>query len=101
MCPRSANVLSRCIAKAESRSQHTSTFTLTLSEFLPDAQRIGQGVVVNQTGWETVLENNKKSFAAEFVQRSRFAAAYPTSLTPTQFVDALFTNGVAPLDADR
>jgi hypothetical protein len=75
---------------------------IVLSDFLPDAQKIGQGVIVNQTGWETVLENNKQSFAAEFVQRSRFAAAYPTSLTPAQFVDALFGNaGVTPSAADR
>ena len=30
-----------------------------LSEFLPDSQRIGQGVIVNQSSWEQVLENNK------------------------------------------
>jgi cytochrome c peroxidase len=75
---------------------------LALSEFLPDAQRLGQGVIVNQTGWESVLENNKQSFAAEFVQRARFISAYPTSLTPAQLVDALFANaGVTPLAADR
>src|SRR5205814_6004226 len=42
-----------------------------LNEFLPDTQRIGQGVVVGQTGWETILENNKRAFALEFVQRPR------------------------------
>jgi len=75
---------------------------LKLSEFTPDAQKIGQGVVVNQTGWETVLENNKQAFATEFVQRSRFVAAFPASLTPAQFVDALFTNaGMVPSATDR
>src|SRR5206468_4365589 len=75
---------------------------LRFSEFLPDTQKIGQGVIVNQAGWETVLENNKQAFAAEFVQRSRFTSAYPTSLTPEQFVDTLFTNaGVVPLSSDR
>src|SRR5438876_24946 len=54
---------------------------LRFSEFLPDTQKIGQGVIVNQAGWVTVLENNKQAFAAEFVQRSRFTSAYPTSLT--------------------
>jgi hypothetical protein len=73
-----------------------------LSEFLPDTQAIGQGVVVNQPGWETVLENNKQSFSAEFVQRSRFTSTYPTSLTPAQFVDMLFANaGVLPASSDR
>ena len=75
---------------------------LRFSEFLPDTQKIGQGVIVNQAGWETVLENNKQAFAAEFVQRSRFTSAYPTSLTPEQFVDQLFMNaGVTPSATDR
>ena len=72
------------------------------NEFLPDTQRIGQGVVVGQTGWEAVLENNKQAFASEFVQRSRFATAFATTLTPAQFVDALFANaGVTPVATDR
>jgi len=62
------------------------------SEFLPDIQQIGNGVVVGQTGWETVLENNKQSFAAQFTQRARFTTAFPTSMTPAQFVDKLNTN---------
>jgi hypothetical protein len=72
------------------------------SEFLPDTQQIGQGVIVGQPGYETVLENNKLAFTAEFVQRARFTTANPTTLTPTQFVDKLFTNaGVTPSTADR
>jgi Tol biopolymer transport system component len=75
---------------------------ITRSEFLPDTQQIGQGVIVNQAGWETLLENNKQAFATEFVQRSRFASAYPTSLTPEVFVDTLFANaGVTPSSSDR
>jgi Tol biopolymer transport system component len=62
------------------------------NEFLPDTQEIGSGVVVGQTGWETVLENNKQAFATEFVQRSRFTTALQTTMTPAQFVDKLFTN---------
>jgi CSLREA domain-containing protein len=64
------------------------------NEFLADTQRVGRGVVVGQTGWETVLENNKQAYALEFVQTSRFTAAgaFPTSLTPSQFVDKLNTN---------
>jgi hypothetical protein len=73
-----------------------------LSEFLPDSQQIGQGVIVGQAGWEAVLENNKQAFTAEFVQRSRFSSAYPTSMTPAEFVDTLFANaGVTPLGTDR
>jgi len=72
------------------------------SEFLPDTQQIGSGVVVGATGWETVLENNKQAFTNDFVQRSRFTTAFPTTMTPAQFVDKLFTNaGVTPTTTDR
>ena len=72
------------------------------SEFLPDTQTIEQGLVVGQTGWETVLENNKQAFVAEFVQRSRFTKAYANTLTPGQFVDMLFANaGVTPTLTER
>ncbi len=75
---------------------------LKLSEFKPDTQEIGKGVVVNQSGWETVLENNKRAYVNEFVQRARFTAAYPTTLTPAEFVDKLFANaGVTPSASDR
>lgn len=66
-------------------------------EFLPDTRQIGLGVVVGEAGWEELLENNKQVFAADFVARSRFIDAYPTTLTPTEFVNALFVNaGVMP-----
>ena len=71
-------------------------------EFVADAEQIGQGVVVNAPGWEMVLENNKQAFTLDFVQRSRFTTALPTSLTPTQFVNQLFLNaGVTPSASDR
>ncbi|HWP53721.1 MAG TPA: Calx-beta domain-containing protein, partial [Pyrinomonadaceae bacterium] len=63
--------------------------TVRFTEFLADTQKIGEGVIVLQTGWEQVLENNKQAFTLAFAQRSRFTTAYPNSLTPAQFVDAL------------
>ena len=75
---------------------------LRLNEFLPDTKEIGQRVVVNQSGWEQLLESNKQAFATEFVQRSRFASIYSTSLSPAQFVETLFANaGVTPTSSDR
>jgi uncharacterized delta-60 repeat protein len=72
------------------------------NEFLRDSQEIGAGLVVNSPGWELVLENNKVAFIAKFVQRTRFTTAFPTSLTPAQFVDTLFANaGVAPTAVER
>jgi hypothetical protein len=72
------------------------------SEFLPDTQQIGHDVVVGVGNWQAQLENNKQTFAADFVARPRFTSAYPTSLTPAQFVDALFVNAaVIPSATDR
>jgi Tol biopolymer transport system component len=65
---------------------------LTFAEFMPDTQRIGQDVVVNSTGWEVRLEANKRAYANEFVSRTRFAEAYPATLTPAQYVDKLNQN---------
>ena len=63
-----------------------------LSEFLAAIQQIGQAVTVGKDDWQTQLETNKVGFALDFVSRSRFTFAYPTSMTPAQFVDALFVN---------
>jgi len=71
------------------------------NEFLPDTQEIGLGVVVGQTGWETVLENNKVAFTTEFVQRARFTAAFLPSMTAAQFVDTLNTNAGNPLSVSE
>jgi CSLREA domain-containing protein len=74
---------------------------LTLREFTPEAQKISKGVVVLQTGWQQKLETNKQAFISEFVQRPRFTIAYPTSMTPAQFVDKLFaTAHVESTDPD-
>ena len=74
-----------------------------LNEFLPDTQQIGQDVVVGVGAWQAKLESNKQAFAAAFVGRARFTSAYATSLTPAQFVDALYAKaGVAsPPSAER
>ena len=75
---------------------------LNLSEFRPGRQAIGEGVIVNQSGWEAKLESNTQAFASEFVQRSRFTNLYPTTMSPAEFVDSLFRNGgVTPDGSDR
>ncbi len=63
-----------------------------LNEFLPDSQSIAQNVIVGTTGWPTRLDNNKTAFAQTFVARPRFTTAYPSNMTPEQFVDKLNTN---------
>lgn len=71
-------------------------------ELMSDTPSIAQGVVVNQTGWQQTLENNKSTFAQQFVQRTRFASSYPATMTPAEFVDKLFANaGVTPSGSER
>jgi hypothetical protein len=72
---------------------------LSRIEFLPDTQQIGQGVVVGQPGWQALLETNKQNFAADFVLRSRFTTAFPTTLPAAQFVDTLNQNADGALSA--
>ena len=74
------------------------------NQFIPDLKQIGQGVIVLQPGWETVLENNKVAFSQAFVQRSAFTdpSAYPTTMSPAAFVAKLANNaGVPANDPDR
>jgi Tol biopolymer transport system component len=74
-----------------------SPVPIKLDEFLPDTQRIGQGVIVRQAGWAQVLENNKRNFALEFVQRARFTSAFSPTTSAAEFVDKLIQNSSNPL----
>jgi len=71
-------------------------------EFVPDSFQISNGVIIGQPGAEALLEANKVAFANDFVNRTRFTTAYATSLTPSQFVDALIAKaGFTPTPAQR
>jgi hypothetical protein len=104
--PRAAEREHRLYKSAYGDAQGTSNLgpshqlavpVIRFNEFLPDTQQIGRGVVVGQTGWEQVLENNKVAFIAEFVRRSRFTTAYPGTMSAGQFVDTLNANAGNPL----
>jgi len=60
-------------------------------EFVRDTQAISRGVIVNNPGWELQIESNTVDFINLFVARPEFLANYPTSLTPSQYVDKLNT----------
>jgi len=83
--------------KAAYRNLPDAPVPIRFNEFLPDTQQISHGVVVNQPGWDTVLQNNKQAFSDEFVNRARFTSAYPQSMTPSEFVDTLNANAGSPL----
>ena len=72
---------------------------IRFSDFLADIAQIGNGVVVLQPGWETVLETNKVAYFNAFVQRPAFTdpTNFPASLTPAQFVDKLNSRAGNPL----
>jgi Tol biopolymer transport system component len=74
---------------------------LRLEEFLPDVQQIGQGVIVGVGDWQARLEANKRAYFEEFVARPAFTTAYPSTLTPAQFVDALNANAGGALSASE
>jgi len=80
-----------------------------LSEFIPDAQFVGNGIVVNGQLSGPVINQNKATFATQFVnctdatkyRCAEFKAIYD-GLTNTQYVDRLFqTTGVTPTSGDR
>ena len=103
-------LVDRMYTAAFGNPQGTSTFNgnhqltvprVSFSQFIPDLKQIGSGVVVLQTGWEQKLEDNKVSFSQSFVQRSQFVTDYPTSMTPTVFVNQMFSRaGVTPTAAE-
>ncbi|MFN2578713.1 MAG: S8 family serine peptidase [Pyrinomonadaceae bacterium] len=71
------------------------------SEFVPDTQKIGQGVIVLQGNWQQQLEDNKNLFAEAFVQRSRFTNAFPDTQTALQYVNTLNANAGNPLSTSE
>lgn len=69
------------------------------TDFLRDSQQIAQGVQVGVGNWQAQLEANKQAFTLAFVRRSEFLAAFPNTMTATQFVDQLNTNAGGALSA--
>jgi sugar lactone lactonase YvrE len=73
-----------------------------LTEFLRDTQEVQRGVVVGQGAWQQQLEDNKRAYALEFVQRPEFLARHPEGTPAGQFVDDLFANaGATPTTDER
>jgi len=79
-------------ANGTAGSQTIRVPVIRINQFLPDTQRIGQGVVVNVGNWQQQLDDNKNAFTEEFVQRPAFLTALPLSMTATDFVNKLNDN---------
>ncbi len=74
---------------------------IRLREFLADAHRLGEGVQVGIGNWQQQLEANKNGYAVEFVQRSRFIADFPLTMTADEFVSKLAQNTAGALSASE
>jgi uncharacterized delta-60 repeat protein len=71
-------------------------------QFLKDAQAVGHGFVDLQPGADQVLEQNKTNYAQAVAASGDFIAKYPTTLSASQFVDALYqTADVQPQGTER
>ena len=74
---------------------------ISLSQFLNDAGAVGAGVIVGQTGYQQLLEQNKQNYAVQVVSSSAFISRFPTALSATDFVNALYNSaGVVPAQTE-
>jgi hypothetical protein len=66
------------------------------NEWLRDTQAVQRGVIVdpNSNGWQTVLNNNRNAFMQDFVMRGEFVGLYPTTDTPTQYINKLYSHAL-------
>jgi hypothetical protein len=70
--------------------------------FLRDQRRIEEGVIVGNTGWETLLAANRQAFLEEFVSRPEFISVFPQGMNAFTYVNTLFANeGVTPTTSER
>jgi hypothetical protein len=62
------------------------------TEFDHDTEAIQRDVVVGQGNWQAQLDANRTVFMKDFVARPEFVGLYPTTDTPTQYVDKLYAH---------
>jgi hypothetical protein len=72
------------------------------TEFERDTQAMQRGLIVGQANWPQTLSDNRDAFMRDFVTRAEFVGLYPTTDTPTQYVDKLFTHAaITPTSTER
>jgi hypothetical protein len=72
------------------------------TEWLRDTEAVQRGVIVGQGSWQATLDANRTAFLNDFVTRAEFVGLYPTTDTPTQYVDKLYLHaGVTPGSAQE
>jgi Calx-beta domain/Domain of unknown function (DUF4214) len=71
------------------------------TSFMRDLQEVSRGLIVNAPGWQQTLTKNQQQFAALWINRPEFKAAYD-GLGNDAYVSALFQNaGIAPTQAQK
>ena len=63
-------------------------------EWLRDTQAVQRGVIVNQGNWQATLDANRLAFMQDFVTRAEFVGLYPTTDTPTQYINKLYLHAL-------
>jgi hypothetical protein len=81
---------------------NVATTRLSYQQFMRDAHKVGEGVIVNMGNWQQQLEDNKVLYARQIASSQQFVNQYPLAMTADQLVDALFASaGVVPTSAER
>jgi hypothetical protein len=72
------------------------------TEFERDTQTMQRGLIVGQGNWQQTLSDNRDAFMRDFVTRAEFVGLYPTTDTPTQYVNKLFVHAaITPTSTER
>jgi len=67
----------------------------SFSEWLRDTQAVQRGVIVNQGNWQATLDANRLAFMRDFVTRTEFVGLYPTTDTPAQYINKLYSHALS------
>jgi hypothetical protein len=86
---------------AFSRQSSDPSSRVSYLQFMRDTRQIGAGVIVGQPGFDTLLEQNKQTYATQIVNSAEFLARFPI-MPAANYVDALYTSAaVTPTVAER
>src|SRR3954464_12576078 len=66
----------------------------SFNEWLRDTEAVQRGVIVGQGNWQATLDANRLAFMQDFVMRAEFVGLYPTTDTPTQYINKIFQHGL-------
>jgi len=96
----SGNVI-RTQRVAFGRQSSDPTTRVPYLQFMRDTRQVGQGVIVGQPGYDTLLEQNKQAYALQIVNDPAFAARFSIQAAAS-YVDALYASAaVIPTAAER